>query len=369
MRITFVTSVAFGGALESSNLLADRLAARGHEVEMIHGTRGHSMLKTFHRRAVNLSTKLSGTPLEDLSWWAARHLRRSGAERRSGAGVTVVAVDVPENEAMRRLGDGVDVVVGYSISRPAWRQILGRARVAGVPTVLYLREDESLGHLDRPDAADRVVANAEVHARRARDKGYDATTIPSIIDRDRCRAETTRSVALLVNPIADYGVDVVLSLAEVLPEVRFVLQESWPLTGENLEVLEARCRELPNLELRRFTSRIADVYRDAKVLLVPYGDDNRPRVVAEAQTNGIPVLGADRPGIAEVAGAGGVLVDPASGLDVWERELRRLWTDAAHYEELSRLARQNSVAAERAEDALVDRFEEMVTELVGATSP
>lgn len=364
MQITFVTSVAFGGAIESSNLLADRLSGRGHDVVMVHATTGDSKLKRLHRRAVNLSTKLSGTPVAPAAWWATSRVRGRSKRRHSAVGVAVTAADIPENETIRRLGPDVDVVVGYSISRPAWRQVLRHARTCGLPTVLYLREDESLGHLDRPDAADRVVANAEVHAERGRAKGYDVVMIPSIIDRERCRTETSRSTVLLVNPITEYGLDVALALAGRMPDIRFVLQESWPLSDEAESSLARACHRLSNLELRRFTSDIAEVYRDAKVLLVPYHDDNRPRVVAEAHANGIPVLGVNRPGIAEVVGDGGLLVDPADPVDTWERELRRVWSDAAVYDELSRRATNRSAAAASAEDALVERFEAVLVDLV-----
>ena len=54
----------------------------------------------------------------------------------------------------------------------------------------------------------------------------------------------------------------------------------------------------------------------ARVLLVPYRVDNRPRVVAEAQSNGIPVPASALPAHRE-AGTRGVLVPGDASIRAW----------------------------------------------------
>ena len=81
------------------------------------------------------------------------------------------------------------------------------------------------------------------------------------------------------------------------------------------------------------------VYGRTKILLAPSKwEEAWGRVASEAHCSGIPVLGSRRGGLPEAIGEGGVVLDYDAPLDDWVAALERLWSDAAHYAELSAAA-------------------------------
>jgi glycosyltransferase involved in cell wall biosynthesis len=116
---------------------------------------------------------------------------------------------------------------------------------------------------------------------------------------------------------------------------------------------------MPNVEFRprREPGRL---YEDSRVLLVPYADDNRPRVVLEAQACGIPVLAFDRPGLKEAVGPGGLLVAPTAGPQAWVEPFARLWDDGDEYDRLANAALQHSKRASVQLPRIAEEFEAAV---------
>jgi glycosyltransferase involved in cell wall biosynthesis len=94
---------------------------------------------------------------------------------------------------------------------------------------------------------------------------------------------------------------------------------------------------LSNVEFRRTTDNPANVYRDARLLLAPHLEDQRPRVVLEALANGIPVLVSDRPGLVDAARGVGVVV-PSLDVDAWAEALSAAWREP-NYSDLVEKAR------------------------------
>ena len=251
-----------------------------------------------------------------------------------------------------------EVVVVNSVDLTTWRAIHADLEARGLPSVLYLREETGLLHLSHSGLPpDLLLSNARSHARAAKELGHEAVVVPSIVDTSRALVASTRERVVLVNPIPSYGLETALGLATARPSIPFTLVESWPLSDSDLGELEARIAALGNVELQRFTADPARVYERARILLAPYDAANRPRVVAEAQANGIPVLATDRPGLAEAVGPGGVLVGPDEPLEKWIDALDRLWGDADDYERFVVLARDHAAREEMRPDTVVERFE------------
>jgi glycosyltransferase involved in cell wall biosynthesis len=90
--------------------------------------------------------------------------------------------------------------------------------------------------------------------------------------------------------------------------------------------------------------------------------DNRPRVIAEAQANGIPAIVADSPALVEAVGDGGLLV-ALDDLDGWCRALRSVWDDAAVYQALTDEARRHSLRGEISASSVAARFDEFLRAL------
>ena len=162
---------------------------------------------------------------------------------------------------------------------------------------------------------------------------------------------------LFVNPTRGHGLARVLALARARPDVPFVIQESKPLDRRDLARLRARIGSAGNVELRRAVDP-GSLYADARILLAPYDVPNRPRVVLEAQANGIPVLAADVAGLRECVPPGGILVAPGAPADVWADALGALWDDHAGYDALAEAARNHAQRDDVRPGALVDRFEQ-----------
>jgi glycosyltransferase involved in cell wall biosynthesis len=235
----------------------------------------------------------------------------------------------------------------------------------GVATALYLREATALGHLTISKAPpDVLVSNSSQYADEARALGYKSWLIPSIVDRSTCRVSSTRERVLLVNPIASHGVELAIELARLRPDVPFTLQESWPLSRRAWLRLRQDVAPLDNVRLSRSINSSALIYAEARVLLAPHRITNRPRVVAEAQANGIPVLASRLPGLIEAVGPGGLLVDISEPPTVWAEALSRLWDEPTLYEHYSAAAAAHAYRSDMDPESVVTTFEEAISAAV-----
>lgn len=282
-----------------------------------------------------------------------RRARTSSIER-----LPHIVSPTPEN-AFRRVIEfwPPDVVVGNSLVRLTWRRVRDTCASRGIPTILYVREVSTCGHVAAmPDPADAIVANATSLADAVRALGHTCALIPSVVDTSVTSVESTRSVALLVNPIESHGIGLLWKLADRMPEVSFEVRESWPLSDEAVLDIERHARKRANVDFRRRSAPGPEVYGRARLLLVPHLIDNRPRVVIEAQSNAIPVLASDQPGLAEAVGDGGLILPPDDA-DSWAKAIRSLWPGGAEYDELSRAAQQHSRREDLQPSTAVAAFE------------
>jgi len=363
MKVLYVNGTYEGGSLMSTRELIGRLSDLGAEVRLIHASQEVGVVKYVRRRATNLAVKLGGPDSQSLiekanRWWGSRPRETTQSQWTSGA---------VENAARSVLESWKpDVVVVSSIDRMAWRRIRRDTAAAGTACVLYLREEALLPHLGLASPPDLVLANSRGLVESAEQLGWHATLVPSVIDLSICEVDSERTKTLLLNPTLDYGLDSAVRLAELCPEIEFVFQESTRLTPEQTAtVLEIGAR-LPNVELRPFTTDVAAVYADARLLLAPYTDrmeSNRPRSVLEAHHNGIPVLGMDRAGLRDAVGEGGVLLAPETSDELWASTLRTLYTDERAYAALVDRSRTFAQRPEVDPDAIARVFLSTLGEL------
>ena len=361
MRILFISAATGGGSARSTFELAELLAPRGHEIAILSRTNGSARRKRLHKRVVNLRTKLGDTPTASAVGRVGRRIGRKPT-RATGTHLEVWETAFPENslEPVRRQFQP-DVVVVSSMGVTAWRQVRAELAAAGVPSVLYVREERGLLHLSLSQAPpDLLLTNAHALTAECAALGYEAETVPSIVMLDSCRVESTRTRVVYINPVPIQGVDIALELAEARPDVPFLFQEWWPLPADEREKIETRLRALPHAELRRPVTDPSVLYADAVALLAPFRFNGRSRLVLEAQSNGIPVLGSDRPAVAESIGAGGVLVGIDDGIAAWAAGLAELVDDPARYRAYSEAALEHASRPEVDADAIVGRFEHLV---------
>jgi glycosyltransferase involved in cell wall biosynthesis len=334
VRILFAGKQHFdpGGIQSSTDQLATRLIADGHDI------------------AVLSHAAFDGPPRPPSAQWSVTCERNDPYEAyavqrlspATGLGVVV-----------RRFRPDVLVVNAGGSWWHDWTRPLVLAAPSKLPVALYVRDAEALDLL--PELApniDLVIANAQSHADRAAPFGLDPVVIPSVIDLDRYRVEPTGEVVLFVNPVPRKGVETAFAIAAACPDVPFEFRESWHLPRAVAQEVAARCAQLGNVEFLRSTTDTAEPYRRARLLLVPYEDGNRPRVIAEAHASGIPVLARDDPGQREAVGPGGILVSPDAALDEWLAGLDALWADTATHDRYADAARRHSERSEMDAGAL-----------------
>lgn len=369
VRMLFVSGTTVGGSGRSQRELAARLVGRGHEVRFVVDDHRRARATRFvYEQLADLSARLGRLHLS----WMVRPLE--GLPGRKAAVVQVEGLDhrvtpVPENAVARAIDDfRPDVVVGNSILRLTWRKVLAECARRNIATVLYVREVAAMNHftLGYPPA-DRIVANSEGLAAEVERHGYACAFVPSVVELDSILTESTRRAALLVNPIPTHGIDLLWRVAARLPDVPFVVQQSWPLSDEQVAGLRQRAGALANVELRAKGPADSTLYRDARVLVVPHRIDNRPRIVLEAQANGIPVLASRVPGLAEAVGDGGVLLD-MDDVDAWVDALGQVFSDESWYVSLCERARAHARRPEVDPVHVVGQFESVARDAIAAAA-
>lgn len=364
MRLLFVSSTTIGGSGRSQRELATQLELRGHEVRfLVDGGKPAPIARFAYEKLSDLAVRTARLPGCRITDWLERQPGRRTSSVEIGSR-THASSPVPQNALAEQIDTfRPDIVVCNSLERLAWRRVHRLCGHRDIPTVLYVREIDSLDHFLHGEVPDVLVANAESLQATLRKNGYECAFVPSVIDMDTTRTTSTRHAALVINPIPSKGSDIVWKIATSAPELPILVQESWPLTAEQLDEVERHSSALPNVEFRRASEPGPQLYGDTRVLLVPYRVDSRPRVITEAQSNGIPVLAADVPALSEAIGKGGIIV-PIDDIDAWVSELRSLWNDQDRYERLAAAALAHSQRPEIDPAAIAGSFEMLLTSLL-----
>lgn len=367
MKIVFVGGSITGGSGMSQREFARALADRGHGITTL-GFAGRS-------KGVELwcyGQLLARTQRRPIPAWA-RPLFRP-VYRLFGRWPSTQIYDdfhhwtspVPEN-AFRWLSrrSRPDVVVVRSMRSRSIRELCVYLEEAGIPWVYLVAESlaiEQLVESGRTPAT--AIGTARSHEQRLRTLGFPTTFVPQMRIVTETMVESTRRVVLLINPVEILGVETVWPLAASRPDIDFVLQESWPLSDDDLEALLQKTRSLPNVTIRRFQTDRRKLYEDARVLLTPHRVDNNPRVVIEAHANGIPVLSSDQPGLLEVVGKGGLVVPVDAEPDAWTAALSEMWDTQERYDQLCHEARLHYQHPDNDVERTVDLFERVLVEAI-----
>ncbi|HJZ97112.1 MAG TPA: glycosyltransferase, partial [Candidatus Solibacter sp.] len=276
-------------------------------------------------------------------------------------GYQALAVDRVEDEFPRLLGR-YDPDVVWSNSFLGW-PLLRQARDEGRAAVWYL-------HDRRPDPEDlRQAAGCGVRmiavSRFIRDRVQRASgaacgvVYPLIGEPDYAVDPGPERFVTFINPRPVKGYKIFLAIAGMMPEVRFLVVEGWPL-GDERTAVERELALLGNVTFLRQLPDTREIYRQSKLLLVPsVVEEGGPRVIREAQLNGIPVLGSCRGGVPEMVGAGGMVVENYEDATAWAAAIRQVLDDPHHYADLARAALRNAHREELMTHTIVHQFKEV----------
>ncbi len=333
---------------------------------LVDNGQGHSVSRFLHEQLWDASVRFTETPVISSSARWLRSIPGRSARAAPDLGGTVLLTHAPENAFPDIAIDfEPDVVIGSSIAVPTWRAIRQTCGELGLPTVLYLREETALRHLHVANGShDLVLANSRTLVAKAQGRGARAHFVPSVIELDRARCASSRDVIMLVNPRPSHGVELIPELARTFPTSPFVLQESWPLDESEMGHVTDLLHAHPNVEFRPYNPDPAEMLADVGLLLAPHKIDNRPRIVLEAQVNGIPVIASDLPGLVESVGPGGRCVSTDRPV-LWTDAIAAIWANPARYRELEMAARRHASRAEVQPDRIVADFLGLVGGLSG----
>lgn len=339
MRILFVGKQHYdpGGIPASTDQLAHRLLVAGHRIAVL----AHA---PFERPP----------PPPDIDRLA---VRLEAGRRYQAYSVDLLPPSVALALVARRFEPDVIVVNAGGSWWHDWTRPLVRSAPNDTPLVLYIRDHQAIDLLgELAPHVDLVLVNAEHHARAAAARGVPALVVPSVIEAERYRVQPTGEAVVFINPVAAKGVDTAFAIAAQRPDVPFHFRESWHLSKPRAEALARRAEQLGNVTLLPSVRDPAEPYRRARVLLAPYEDMCRPRVVPEAQVSGIPALARDDPPLREAVGPGGILVARGAPISVWLDGLTTLWDDSSAHARYAEAARHHSRREEVDAERTAARF-------------
>ncbi|MGH7263939.1 MAG: glycosyltransferase [Candidatus Rokuibacteriota bacterium] len=249
-----------------------------------------------------------------------------------------------------------DLVVTQLAGSP---RIAAQSLAAGVPTIVLVHSHYDVERGYPSDDRVLFVSASRFVAGLVREGlGRESPVCyPLVVQSDYgCRTRRPRYVTF-VGPVPVKGLEVALAVAERLPHRRFLFVESWPLEPADRRRLAKRLARTPNVILRPRTRRMASIYRETALLLVPSQyPEAFGRVIVEAQISGIPVVASDIGGIPEAIGAGGILLAPGESPNVWAATVETILADPARRHVLATAAQLNVTRLDLAPEALADGF-------------
>lgn len=129
------------------------------------------------------------------------------------------------------------------------------------------------------------------------------------------KTNTTGDAYTVLSSLKNKGVEVVLKLASMYPDQRFIIVRSPAEATHGLDNLEEQAAKLPNVELlpRVSPEEVYKYLEQTRILLVPSRYETYGMSAIEAAGYGIPCVHVDTPHVREGIGDGAVLVP---GMDV-----------------------------------------------------
>jgi hypothetical protein len=161
-----------------------------------------------------------------------------------------------------------------------------------------------------------------------------------------------------LSSLRNKGVEVMLSLAEIYPDKRFIIVRSPAEPTHGLPNLEERASKLPNVELHpRVDPKDVHKYlKQTRVLIVPSIYETYGMSAIEAAGYGIPTVHVDTPHVREGIGNAAVLVP---GLNV-ERTAAGIETIEKDYEKYSVSARAKAEFLANRQELELERFSNFI---------
>ncbi|MEO8658735.1 MAG: alpha/beta fold hydrolase [Bryobacteraceae bacterium] len=355
---------AHGGGDKSNRLLMEALAARGHQVRV--ATRVERFSQADHDRLAG-ELRSRAIAIDDIPGGVLRFQRNDVDVRvlalnpQLRAFFTAQIAEFDPDVIVTSTDDPAQLLFDVAVKAARAHVVyLVRATIAAPfgPESSSLSEERTI----RLRQADGVVGVSQYVADYCcKYGGLDAIHVPiSLLEPGRPDAVGAfdNRYVLMVNPCSVKGIDILLGLADRMPEVTFGAVPTWGTTARDRESLKRRA----NIRILQPVDNIDDLLRQTRVMLVPsVWAEARSRMILESMARAIPVMASDVGGIHEaMMGVDYLLpvnqvtgyrptVDehmvpvaevPPQNVGPWVDVLHRLTTDRAHWDSVSRRSRE-----------------------------
>ena len=279
-----------------------------------------------------------------------------------------------------------DLVITHSFDAPI---IVSLAKQKGIKTILGVHfwrnicgvKDRFFNMLERPmetvevyhhlhhvfEDADQVYVNSEFMKQAV--KRYTGKEIENkihpMLDMDRVVSKKERDpkYILLVNSDIGKGGGLFAKIASAMPNYDFLcLGLGAEIIPQNVEI-NKKIKGIPNIKILEKTDNVADVYRQAKILLAPsLVDETFSMVALEAMANGVPVLASPNGNFPYLVKGGGMIL-PTEDINHWIQAIESLYSNKDSYNTLSENALQ--VASLHLPEVELKKFHDLVIACIG----
>lgn len=344
MRVLFATGEPyvpeiFGGAECSMDQLARELGRRGHDCVVVAAARGRT-----HRWR------------RQLDGWLGRAAR---ADTVNGYRTfRPAAPRVPATVARLAWVERPDLIVCWN---SACAEIATAAVQMDVPVLVWVPDvnfERYLDHLPHGRHLALAACSPFVATRLAARTGADVPVLrPTLRREDFVATEHHPEHLTLINAGHHKGLAIALAIAAQLPHRPLVLVESWQNRLPARLALRAQLAGAPNVRLRPKVRDVRTIYARTSVLLAPSQlEDASPRVIVEANSNGIPVVASAIGGIPELVGNAGVLCRPDAPTGDWAKAIESILCHPTRRAEHAARARINAARPEFQPDTTTAQF-------------
>ena len=268
----------------------------------------------------------------------------------------VMADPKPIAKQLRELGARV-VIAQNELSLPAVKA----AAEVGAISIVSLHTPPKYGKLLRQAVveADYAIYNTETSARQWGEP--NALVVHPPINPLPNKTINDGDAFTLLSSLVNKGVEVVLELAKMYPDRRFIVVRSPAEPTHGLEDLEDRVASLPNVELHpRVAPEDVDKYfKQTRILLVPSRYETYGMSAIEAAGYGIPSVHVDTPHTREGIGEASILIPPlsvqkaAEAIDIIDND----------YEEYSKAARKRAEWLQERQEQEMQAFAKFIANI------
>jgi hypothetical protein len=162
----------------------------------------------------------------------------------------------------------------------------------------------------------------------------------------------------LLSSLTNKGVTVVIDLAKIYPNKRFIIVRSPAEPTHGLKDIEEIVSKIPNIELHpRVAPENVDIYlKQTRILLVPSRYETYGMSAIEAAGYGIPSVHVDTPHVREGIGGAAVLIKPLNVMGA-QRGINQI---EKYYNKFSENARLKAESLHARQEVELSQFAELI---------